>query len=59
MTRQKAIDAKCKECLYDELVDGTHQRGGKAGVGTKNAVTGSNLSQQPVGVLSHGASFEQ
>ena len=23
MTRQKAIDAKCRECIYDELADGT------------------------------------
>ena len=23
MTRQKAIDAKCKECIWDDLADGT------------------------------------
>ena len=23
MTRQKAIDAKCCDCIYDELADGT------------------------------------
>ena len=23
MTRQKAIDGKCKECIYDDLADGT------------------------------------
>ena len=23
MTRQQAINAKCKECIYDDLVDGT------------------------------------
>ena len=22
MTRQKAIDAKCKDCIYDEFADG-------------------------------------
>ena len=23
MTRQKAIDAKCQDCIYDEYADGT------------------------------------
>jgi hypothetical protein len=23
MTRQKAIDVKCRECIFDELADGT------------------------------------
>ena len=23
MTRQKAIDAKCRECIWDDLADGT------------------------------------
>ena len=23
MTRQQAIDAKCRECIYDEYADGT------------------------------------